>query len=164
MVISVLSIGNWLYGERGYYKPDRSGRSTYKEEHLGLKHHSNGSWWGNGRSAGWDGETELHIPIQLGRLVWELEEKQWASEFTNGKYCSKVQEVLERGLVCNIVKHDYNLNTCFVSYLCILLLLWKSSIFALSFKCHFFQLLFIFRVTWCFRNNYNILIWWLSDT
>lgn len=42
-----------------------------KEEHLGLKHHSNGSWRGNGRSAGWDGQTELHIPIQLGRLVWE---------------------------------------------------------------------------------------------
>lgn len=47
---------------------------TYKEEHLGLQHHGNGSRWGNGRSAGWDGQTKLHIPIQLGRLVWELEE------------------------------------------------------------------------------------------
>ncbi len=136
-----LSIGNWLYGERGHCKPERSGWSTYKEEHLGFKHHSNGSWWGNGRSAGWDGQTELHIPIQLGRLVWELEKKQWASEFPNVKYCSKVQEVLERGLICKIVKHYYNLNTCFGSFMHFISVMAKLE-FCLKLYYYFFQPLF----------------------
>lgn len=36
---------------------------TYKEKHLGLEHHSNGSWGCNWGSAGWNSEAELDIPF-----------------------------------------------------------------------------------------------------
>lgn len=47
-------------------------RKSYKEEHFGLEHHSNGSWGGDGWSAWRDGETELDIPFQLSSLIREL--------------------------------------------------------------------------------------------
>lgn len=49
---------------------------TYKEKHLGLEDYSNGSRRGNRRSAGWDGETELNIPLQLGCLIRELQKNK----------------------------------------------------------------------------------------
>lgn len=48
------------------------GGGTYKEEHLGLEHHSDGAGRGDGRSAGRDGEAELDVPLQLCGLFWEL--------------------------------------------------------------------------------------------
>lgn len=52
-----------------------NGEETYKEEHLGLEHHGDGSRRGDGGSAGGDGETELDVPLQLSRLVGELQRK-----------------------------------------------------------------------------------------
>lgn len=48
------------------------GGGTYKEEHLGLEHHSDGAGRGDWRSAGRDGEAELDVPLQLCGLFWEL--------------------------------------------------------------------------------------------
>lgn len=48
---------------------------TYKEEHLGFKHHSDGPRRGDGGSAWGDGETELDIPFQLCSLIRELQGK-----------------------------------------------------------------------------------------
>lgn len=45
---------------------------SYKEEHFGLEHHSDGSRRGDGGSAWRDGETELDIPFQLSSLIREL--------------------------------------------------------------------------------------------
>lgn len=53
----------------------RGSAETYKEEHLGLEHHSDGSWRCDGGSTGRDGETELDIPLQLCSLVRELQIK-----------------------------------------------------------------------------------------
>lgn len=45
---------------------------SYKEEHFGLEHHSDGSRRGDGGSTWRDGETELYIPFQLSSLIREL--------------------------------------------------------------------------------------------
>lgn len=45
---------------------------TYKEEHLGLEHHSDCARRGDGRSAGRYSQTELDVPLQLASLVREL--------------------------------------------------------------------------------------------
>lgn len=36
---------------------------TYKEKHFGLEHYSDSSWRSDGWCAGWDSQTELHIPL-----------------------------------------------------------------------------------------------------
>lgn len=51
-----------------------SNDGTYKEKHFGLEHNSDGSWRSDGWRAGWDSQTELHVPLQLGCLVRELQE------------------------------------------------------------------------------------------
>lgn len=50
---------------------------TYKEEHLGFEHHSDGARRRDGGSTGRDGETELHVPLQLSSLVRELQEDKF---------------------------------------------------------------------------------------
>lgn len=65
---------------------------TYKEQHFGLEYDSDGSWWGNGRSAGWDSQTKLHIPIQLSSLVWELKEKCWIGYISKSMFAAHINK------------------------------------------------------------------------
>lgn len=54
---------------------DSRSQPTYEKQHLGFEHHGDSPWGGDGGCAGGDGQTELHVPFQLGSLVWELGER-----------------------------------------------------------------------------------------